>query len=247
MNLGGSLQMKLTELKIGKSIEIFVNREGYRYRLISKIEEVEKSYIHISLIASGNRVFQFQEEDEIEFIYRDEDRMWIFSQIKGKIVEHEGELCHALHTVRAGKSFNRRNAYRVPMNLIHEYCYYITKAGVTKAQLEEANRKGLSIEECGLYDKVEKKCYIKDLSEEGIGIYTIEDLPLNRELTFYLPSSYGFLKCKAIILREDGDAIPKFRNHYGCVFIETDRRLSKYIFELQREYIKNVKKENKKG
>ena len=51
--------MLLENIPLGRTLEIYIDREGYRYRLVSKVEEAKSNQVCVSLIASNGRAFQF--------------------------------------------------------------------------------------------------------------------------------------------------------------------------------------------
>ncbi len=55
--------MLLENLAIGRSVEIFTNRDEYCYHLTSKIEETSPKRLYITLIATNTRVFEFRPGD----------------------------------------------------------------------------------------------------------------------------------------------------------------------------------------
>ena len=65
--------MQLKDMKVGKSIDILINREGYNYKLVSKVEEVGVGKVYISLITARNRVFMFRSDDKVQFIYKTDE------------------------------------------------------------------------------------------------------------------------------------------------------------------------------
>ena len=44
--------MLLENIPLGRTLEIYIDREGYRYRLVSKVEEAKSNQVCVSLIAS---------------------------------------------------------------------------------------------------------------------------------------------------------------------------------------------------
>ena len=62
--------MLLENIPLGRTVEIFVDREGYRYRLTSKAEYVDKKKICVTLIAARGKVFKFNPEDSISIFMR---------------------------------------------------------------------------------------------------------------------------------------------------------------------------------
>ena len=62
--------MLLENIPLGRTLEIYIDREGYRYRLVSKVEEAKSNQVCVSLIASNGRAFQFHAEDDMHCISR---------------------------------------------------------------------------------------------------------------------------------------------------------------------------------
>ncbi|MDE6852256.1 MAG: hypothetical protein K2J67_07175 [Lachnospiraceae bacterium] len=102
--------MILEKLPLGKTLEIYIDREGYRYRLVSKVEDATGQRVCVTLIAANGRAFQFRDEDEIRIVYRDEDQIWEWPQVKGGLAKLEGTPVHYFDISNPGRSFNRRNA-----------------------------------------------------------------------------------------------------------------------------------------
>lgn len=215
--------MRLEKMKLGKPLEIFVNRDGYRYRLVSKVEDVSPGRVCITLIESKSRVFYFHDTDEIEFIYRDAERMWKWSNVKGGITELDGYRLHCFYTDKEGTTYNRRTAYRVFVGeeLPMSFC--------VEEQSEEPKIKRF-------------KGFLKDLSETGVGLFSNEIISLNQDVYFQLPSIYGKLDCIAETVRTLEERQGPYRYYYGCSLTQSDQRLGKYIFYLQRQQLLNARK-----
>ena len=220
--------MFLGETKVGKPIEILIERDGYNYRVVSKIEEASEGRICISLIASSKRVFQFLDTDVIDLVYRKEDRMWKWSNVKGDVIELDGEQFHCLMSLERGESYNRRNAYRVTVNKPIDLQYKIMEEGSP-----------LEIKDCFRL----KSCIamLRDISEVGVGFYSDELIDLESEVFFQFSTEYGDVKCEAIVVRFFEARHGNFRYYYGCRFKETSKTLTKYIYEMQRRELKKAR------
>lgn len=213
--------MLVGETKVGKQIEIFINRDGYHYRVVSKIEEASEGRICISLIASSKRVFQFLDTDVIDLVYRNEDRMWKWDNVKGGITELDGEQFHCLMTTEQGESYNRRNAYRVSVNETIELFHKILEQGSFQ-EMEECYR----MKSCA--------AMLRDISEVGVGFYTDELIDIQDEIAFHLSTEVGEIKCEAVVVRFFESRHGNYRYYYGCRFTETSKTLTRYIYEMQR-------------
>lgn len=232
--------MQMENMKPGKPLELFVNREGYRYRLISKVEDASFGKVYISLIASGSRVFRFSHTDQIELIYKDGERMWKWSDVKGSIGSLDGEKVHCLESLKDGEVYNRREAFRVRLGLENT----ITKL-LPRKQGEEAEEdmgEGLSDED---YEFIKVPCVIKDLSETGVGFYTNDKINIGTLIEMKLSTKEGIMKMVGNIVRTESGEFGKYREFYGCSFSRVDRNLRKYIFALQRQQLQREREKTK--
>lgn len=87
------------------------------------------------------------------------------------------------------------------------------------------------------------KGMIKDVSETGVGIYCDAEFGINDSIFFDIPSAYGNLSVQALIVRKNkvDSRSNRYDFYYGCVLTQSDRRLTRYIFEMQREFLKKQK------
>lgn len=222
--------MLLKDVKIGKQIELIIQRDGYNYRVISKVEAVDDGKLYIGLIASPKRIFEFLDSDIVSLTYRDNDRMWKWNNVKGSIEELDGEKFHCLSSLEQGESFNRRNAYRVHImeNVTLEY----------RVAAEDPSSSD-DIDE--LYKISTCACMLHDISEVGVGLYTNELLGLDTAVTFDFPSEFGPIKCYGTVIRFYECSYGKYKYYYGCEFTETSKKLTKFIYEKQRREIQRTK------
>lgn len=265
--------MLLENIELGRTLEIYVDREGYRYRLVSKVEKTSARRVCVTAISANGRAFRFHSEDVIRLVYRDEEQMWEWNKVKGGLAKLEGSPVHYFDIPNKGRSFNRRNAYRVDLNEDVEFGYYDVpgsheKSALVPLLMEEyeviVDENGKEVENPDdsrhttlLVEKrlrsIPKedayphmiKAHIKDISETGMGMFCNEKLNIDDGFFVSIPSSYGKLKTKAMVIRVDDlkTANRKYRYYYGCIYTESDRRLSKFIFEKQRKYIKKQREQ----
>lgn len=226
--------MLMEDMKPGKPLELFVNREGYRYRLLSKVEAAEFGKVYISLIASGTRIFRFLPSDHIELIYKEGERMWRWKGLKGSIATLDGDQLHCLESLKEGEVYNRRYAFRVRLGVEHTITKLIPKA------LNTEKKESMSDEE---YETFEIPCVIKNLSENGIGIYTNDKIDIGTLIEVKLPTRDGVLKMVGNVVRTESGDFGKYREFYGCSFNQVDRNLSKYLFTMQRAQLKKERGE----
>lgn len=233
--------MLLENIAVGKTLEIYVDREGYRYRLVSTVEEAKKRRVCVTLIASGGRAFRFREQDDIRIVYRDEEQMWEWTQVKAGITKLDNEHVHMFEIVDKGRSFNRRNAYRVHIGeetLIGYYSLpYSRKKSADMPEPPEAE------EGKEVLPDVEPELVrglVKDVSETGVGIFSDFAFDTEDGVFFDIPSPYGLLSCKAQVVRKDELRATnhRYKYYYGCLLTRTDRKLIRYIYDVQREILK---------
>ena len=233
--------MLLENISMGKTLEVYVDREGYRYRLVSKVEQADDKKVCVTLIASNGRAFRFRPGDDIRILYRDEDQMWEWTEVTASVEKLEGEQVHAFHISNKGRSFNRRNSYRVSLGEDTLIGYYNIPGQRGRSAVPPPP------EEDEMYLAVlpdVKPQYvrgvIKDVSETGVGLYSDYEFDTQDGLFFDIPSTHGVLKCKAQVIRKDELKMTnhRFDYYYGCVLTQTDKKLLRYIFQVQREALK---------
>ncbi len=262
--------MLLENISLGRTLEIFVDREGYRYRLVSKVEDTNAKRVCVSVIAANGRAFLFHPEDEISLRYQDEDQIWEWTKVKAGLAKLEGSPVHWFEITDKGSSFNRRNAYRVELNEELEIGYYeipdTEKKSAQAPMIREEYVPGLEETPVGVEMTVgeptgkigedgkeiwaryvsqmdavphNEKALVKNISETGLGMYS--NCILQEEDNFFLaiPSPYGALKVKATVIRisKMNPVRDKYHFYYGCVYNESDQRLIRYIYDIQRKRI----------
>ncbi|MEG1993217.1 MAG: PilZ domain-containing protein, partial [Acetivibrio sp.] len=192
--------MRLESLKIGRGIEIYVTRAGYRYRLVSSIEGVGIGKVYVTLIASGTRVFRFLDTDIVDLVYRDETHMLQWEKVTGSIEVLDGTKVHCLASRKEGTSFNRRNAFRISIDESIKM-YFFRSKDENENEVKEETKEEIETDnygnENGEVVVEEFEGYLKDLSENGAGIYTNRGFNIGDMIGFSLYTSYGAMYFKA--------------------------------------------------
>ena len=235
--------MLLENIPLGRTLEIYIDREGYRYRLVSKVEEAKSNQVCVSLIASNGRAFQFHAEDDICIVYRDADRLWEWTKVKAGIAKLDGEPVHIFQINDKGHSYSRRNAYRVQIGEETLIGYYDVPGAPRR--LSEPPSPADEEENADVIEEIEPEIVrgvIKDVSESGVGLYSDFEFQLEDGMFFDIPSPYGMLHCRAEVVRRDELRATnhKFNFYYGCEMTMTDRKLMKYIYDIQRDILKKT-------
>ncbi len=228
--------MKLKELKLGKSIEITVIREDYKLRLVSKIEDAQEDHISVTLIEGNGRRFVFKDTDQIEFIYKDNNRLFRFKNMSGVLEELDGTYVHSFYGPNEGESYNRRDAYRV---YIGEESVFSWAADGHQSVLHDFKENMHEAE--GEKLKKDCPCIIKDISENGACIYTNEMLEESDSVSFELMTSLGKIRCIGKVVRATTEHKGIYRNVYGIKFTEVSSIITKYIFAVQRLQLKKTR------
>ena len=243
--------MLLENISLGRVVEIYVDREGYRYRLTSKVEYTSERRLCVTLIASNNRVFMFKPEDTVHVVYRDTEQLWEWDNVKAGMVKMDGVPVHYFDIRDKGRSFNRRNAYRVDIGEELMLGYYEDEENRLKSSdMPIADISDLSALTAGAGNIVSclpkfVQGLVKDISETGVGICTNCDFNVGDSMFMTMASPYGDLEIKAEVVRrnEIKSMASKYRKYYGAVFSQTDKRLIRYIFDLQREALKKQRQQ----
>lgn len=242
--------MLIGDVRLGSPLEIYINRDGYNYKIVSKIEEVASDHISVTLIASKNRVFEFKDDDVVDIVYREDEKMWKWKNVRGSVIVLDGEKFHCFETDRPGESYNRRMAYRVYIGekMVMQYLVHDL---VRLKQLKDKEAlhsqtvfnydAGSDVLKEDCYRYVECDAFLKDISEVGAGIYMDQELMPGDEISFEFESEFGHIACKAVIVRKLDSHRSSFLYYYGARFTETTRNLTKYIFEMQRKQLRKAR------
>ena len=101
--------MEISEFKIGKSIEVDVEREDMIYHHKSKIEAVvDKSVFITPILNKRGDAFNFKEGDKVTFVYRLGEKLWRWTDVKAGRALYEGDSLQVLTVrVKEVESFNR--------------------------------------------------------------------------------------------------------------------------------------------
>ncbi len=242
--------MKLNELPLGAPIEIYIKRDGYNYKIISKVELVKGDGICVIPIASRIKLFRFLDSDAIDITYRLDDRMWKWSQVKaGVITLEDGTALHSFSADSEAKQYNRRSAYRFPIKQ-ETVMKYEKLVEQPEGDYYSGRNSDMAIDfainnALMQYEIVECPCFIRDISENGAAVLSDEKLKEGDVILFELPFRGDTVVCKAVIVRAMPDKRGYYDNFYGCVYTETSRNYINFFYEVQRQSIQNDKKSRK--
>ncbi|MEE3393208.1 MAG: PilZ domain-containing protein [Lachnospiraceae bacterium] len=258
--------MVLKNIAMGKTLQVIVQRDTLRYSLVSKVEKAEPARVCITAIAAGGRIFHFLPTDQVTLVYRDENQIWQWTNVHPGLAKLDGEIVHYFDVFDQGEEFNRRKSFRVEIDQDVKIGFYKTAGSFQKSAYpplieEEADENAPEADDLtytykekivsGVKKNVkyvlipldsakpeEERGMIKDLSEVGLGIFTNFELKLDDSFFTSIESNYGTIDVKAKVVRSANSESPKYSFYYGCEFIQSDSRILKYLFDLQRQMIK---------
>ena len=248
--------MLIEQMEVGNSIDIVVERGDFRFRLRSKIERVGKGRFYISPIMSSTRVFQFRPQDNVTIIYHADRSMWIWEKVNAETVLIQEQYMNVFSSRQPGKSYNRRESYRMSINEEYTFWHYVPLTEEEKEQkrreqeflaqrmdemdfdnLDMFGGENLFIEEDGFriypFDGL-----IKNLSETGVAFFANRELMVGDLVQFEIQATNGPIVCRAEVVRIEEERTTKYHKMFGCHFIQSGKELPKYLFELQREKLR---------
>ncbi len=235
--------MQLQDMKVSKGVEVFVTRDEYRYRLVSKVEETAPGKAYISLIASGPRVFAFKPSDYVEVVYKENERMWKFQGVKVSLSTVDGYQVHCLESFKDGVSFNRRDTYRVQIMTAMEITRYSKMSAESNVDMDDFDMDAPAKELIAIgIEKSMVNVVVKDISESGIGFHSPILMKLGDRIRVRFLTEFGFITCEGTVIREVEQIWSRYRLFYGCAFSKTDKNLGRYIFAQQRLQLSKERK-----
>ncbi|MCR5791702.1 MAG: PilZ domain-containing protein [Lachnospiraceae bacterium] len=228
--------MLVNEIKVGKSVDIFVKRTDYRFKLVSTIEGVENNRIFVTKIASGPRVFHFQKSDVLILVYKDTMSMWEFRVVHAGGIVWNGDFVHYFDVKDTGKKYNRRNSFRVFLGM--DSVGFLCTAKSDEEMQEEADERNISLSEVYPYSEEEMKIKIKDMSENGIGFCADNKLEIGKVVAFRLRLNGMEMYCRGRVVRMIRGEFGDYNYFYGLSMDVLDRRLIPFLYEQQRLQLK---------
>lgn len=243
--------MKLNDIALDSYVEIIIRRNGYNYRIVSRVDYQDENCIGVTPIASTQRLFQFQETDEVTIIYRHDDKYWRWEHVKAGIATREdGNQMHVFKVSGRASVYNRRSQFRfnVGVEITLRYEVLDTRSDLDFEMESYSGRKNanrtpeLDIEKTFItinerYREIECRAYLKDLSEGGASIETDVRLEKGAFVSFTLDSDEGTVFLRGVIVRVSENKRGYFDNNYGCSFIETSKNYVKYFYSQQRKQL----------
>lgn len=205
--------MNVEEMLKGAVIELEVKCNGKAINFQSKIAFIAGNTVLIDGIQVDQQTIGFNDTCSINFLYKENGKVYVWSDITAILVKYRGNIYHKIDLYGSGKSYNRREAYRLYLGE-NMFIYINTVKGQTS----------LSV-------------LIKDISETGVGFITKEELDVNRTFRLQIKDSSSLISLSGRIVRKVKlDQLDSFL--YGGKFIEKTPGLSKFIARRQGEQLK---------
>lgn len=232
--------MRLIDIGQNSKIEIYIQRNEYNYKVVRRVNYIDKLCIGVDTIASSNKLFRFLDDDVVNIVYREDDRYWRWEKVKAGIATREdGSQMHVFTMVSKGRAFNRRTQFRLDTGFEITVKYQVLN---DKAELSRYSGMlpELAIESTlnnleKRYREVECRGYLKDLSEGGASVESDAVLEKGDFLSFDIDSDFGKVYCRGVIVRRLDDSRGYFDRTYGCSFVETSKNYIQYFYSLQRK------------
>lgn len=242
--------MTISEIRLGSLLEIYIKRDGYNYKVISKIEYVDEEKIGVTPIASRTKLFRFRDGDVVDIVYRLDDKSWKWANVRAGVATMEdGTKLHVFIPVREAEIFNRRTTYRLPMNREIELTYEVVDERVLLSLPEE--RKKTKTPELDLDATLNEintifleytvKAYLLDMSEGGASVSMDVELKKGDIVSFSLPFGEQQVVCRALVVRTAQTEKGPRKHNYGLSFIETSNNYVAYFFTEQRKMLSESK------
>lgn len=240
--------MNISEMKEGTLLEIYIRRDGYNYKVVSKIEYVDDTRVGVTPIASRTRLFKFKSTDVVDIVYRVEDKSWKWSKVHaGSATLKDGTRLHVFIPEAPSEVFNRRTTYRLPMGeeIVLKYEVLEKSDDAHKRHMADLTPElafdAMLAEISESYREYVCRAVLKDLSEGGASVYTDVELKKGDIVSFELKYGEDPVECRALVVRvrkpeHDGEMY-----NYGLSYIETSSNYTSYFFAEQRRMLSEFK------
>ncbi len=205
--------MRIEQITIGGDMELEVKYSGHSMSFRSEIIGIKGNSILAKTIKVNDQTIGFSDKCRLNFLYKSEGKLFIWENVSVKLVKYDGEICHKIDLFGEGKSYNRRDSYR--MYVGEDMPLYVNSASGPTA---------LSV-------------LVKDISETGVAFITKEELDIDRTFRFKLKDNITIISLSGVIVRKE--FLPNLSAYlYGCKFNEKNDKLGRYIAKKQGEQLR---------
>ncbi len=205
--------MQIDEITKGNSIELEVKYSGHTMSFRSNVLAVRNNSILIAPIKVNDQTIGFSEKCRLNFLYKTEGKVFIWTNVNVKLVKYEGEICHKIDLFAEGKPYNRRDSYR--MYIGEDMPLYVNTASGPTA---------LTV-------------LVKDISETGVAFITKDEIDIDRTIKLRLKDNVTLISLSGVIVRRE--FLQNLNAYlYGCRFNEKNDKLGRYIAKRQGEQLR---------
>ncbi|MCR5329819.1 MAG: PilZ domain-containing protein [Lachnospiraceae bacterium] len=232
--------MDLSQVKIGSLLEIYIRRDGYNYRVISKVEYVDDERIGVSPIASRTQLFKFLDTDNVDIVCKQDNNSWKWGSVKpGLMTLEDGTKLHCFIPSKQAETFNRRTTFRLEIDkeimISYEKPLFDEDISNGKNKPDDRVIDDMLDNISEKYCELNARAFLKDISEGGAAISTDAVLEKGDLISFEFELASEPVKCRAIVVRiKNSNGKDYFTNSYGISFVETSTNFVKNFFAQQR-------------
>lgn len=240
--------MNISEMKVGSLLEIYIRRDGYNYKVISKVEYVGEDRVGVTPIASRRRLFRFRSSDIVDIVYRLDEKSWRWEKVRAGIASlSDGTKLHVFVPTRNAEVFNRRTTYRLPMNREIDLNYEVADFKILPGDKRNSTMTPELTLDNALNEISESyriftcKAELRDLSEGGAAVSAPVKLGKGDIVFFDIPFEEGTVSCRALVIRNMPDHDNPANIVYGLSYIETSSNYIPFFFAEQRKMLSDNK------
>jgi c-di-GMP-binding flagellar brake protein YcgR len=205
--------LQIDEISKGGDIELEVRLNGKSMNFQSDVVFIKNHSVLITSIKVDDQTIGFSEQCTINFLYKLDGKLYLWSDVTVKLVRYNGAIYHLIELSGEGKPYNRRDAYRLYIG--EEMNISINTSAGTMV---------LSV-------------LVKDISETGVGFISKEDLDIDRAFRLKLKDHNRLISLSGIIVRKE--FLEQLQSTlYGCKFNEKSQILGKFIAYKQAEQLR---------
>ncbi|MBH1940520.1 PilZ domain-containing protein [Mobilitalea sibirica] len=205
--------MLIDELPKGGNIELEVKYSGQAMSFRSNIIAIKNNSVLITAVKVNDQTIGFSEKCQINFLFKTDGKVFLWEKIDVKLVKYDGQICHKIDLYGEGKSYNRRESYRLYIG--EDMPLYVNTASGPSA---------ISV-------------LVKDISETGVAFITKDEIDIDRTIRLKLKDNNTLISLSGVVLRKE--YLPNLdSNLYGCRFNEKNNMLGKYIAKKQGEQLR---------
>lgn len=196
--------MKLSEVEVGKKIQVIVVLDEKRLEFESVIAAVVDQSVLIEPIMNDDKTVGFNNHEAAAIYIAEDNKPYAWSSIEIKLVRYQEQIYHQLVAKTQGAPFNRRRAYR----------QYVGMEGMVN----------------DLHKNY--KVIVKDVSIGGCSFVCNEELEIGHNVlvSFSDDKENYSIRCTIVrkyVIEENGKTV------YGCASHVANRKIEHFIMEHQ--------------